>query len=76
MTSRTIGLMSQKKYGLGKSNQRGQELLQFCAINGLSVANTLFSKKEKSSMDLTRQDPQSNRLYHHSGKMEAKAKAR
>ena len=35
------------KYGLGNSNQRGQELLQFCAINGLTVSNTLFRHSMK-----------------------------
>jgi len=34
------------KYGFGKHNQRGFNLLQFCAINSLVIANTIFNHKE------------------------------
>ena len=30
------------KYGLGQANDRGSQLLQFCAINNLVISNTLF----------------------------------
>ena len=35
------------RYGLGKPNERGLELLQFCAINDLAITNTLFSHSTK-----------------------------
>jgi len=34
------------KYGIGTHNQRGSNLLQFCAINDLIIANTIFKHKE------------------------------
>ena len=29
-------------YGLGDQNERGANLLEFCSVNNLAVANTLF----------------------------------
>ena len=34
------------KHGLGKSNEAGEELLEFCATNQLTIMNTWFKKKE------------------------------
>ena len=34
-------------FGLGTANERGQKLLQFCAINELVITNTLFRHSEK-----------------------------
>ena len=34
-------------YGAGKHNERGVKLLQFCAINNLFIANTIFKHKER-----------------------------
>ena len=63
------------KYGLGKKNDRGQLLLQFCAINNLVITNTIFKHKAnrcitwfspdgvtKNQIDyiITRQDWKSN----------------
>ena len=33
-------------YGAGEHNERGVKLLQFCAINNLFIANTIFKHKE------------------------------
>ena len=38
--SRTIG-----RYGLTRRNHAGEELLQFCELNQLTVLNTCFQKK-------------------------------
>ena len=35
------------RYGLGKTSDRGSQLLQFCAINGLVITNTLFRHSSK-----------------------------
>jgi len=35
------------RYGLGKANERGLQLLQFCAINNLVISNTLYRHSEK-----------------------------
>lgn len=35
------------KYGLGTSNERGNNLLQFCSINNLVITNTIFRHKNK-----------------------------
>ena len=32
-------------YGLGKRNEQGERLLQFCAINNLAIMNTMFKHK-------------------------------
>ena len=32
------------KFGLGKQNIRGEDLLKFCSSNNLTIANTLFQK--------------------------------
>ncbi len=39
------------RYGLGEANDRGLQLLQFCAINDLVISNTLFrhSKKRRAT---------------------------
>ena len=39
------------RYGLGEVNDRGLQLLQFCAINNLVISNTLFrhSKKRRAT---------------------------
>ena len=34
------------KFGLGEMNERGLELLQFCAINNVTITNTLFKHSE------------------------------
>ena len=34
-------------YGAGEHNERGVKLLQFCAINNLFIANTIFKYKER-----------------------------
>jgi hypothetical protein len=34
------------KFGLGNMNERGENLLQFCAINNLAISNTLFQHSE------------------------------
>ena len=34
-------------YGAGKHNERGVKLLQFCAINNLFIAKTIFKHEEK-----------------------------
>ena len=31
--------------GIGKINEAGEELLSFCALNGLTIMNTHFQKK-------------------------------
>ena len=36
------------KFDLGIGNERGERLLQFCAINGLTVVNTLYKHKKMS----------------------------
>ena len=33
-------------FGLGEMNERGLELLQFCAINNVTITNTLFKHSE------------------------------
>ena len=33
------------RYGLGKENERGERLLNFCSVNNLVITNTLFEKK-------------------------------
>ena len=33
------------KYGLDERNEAGEELIQFCALNQLTVMNTWFQKK-------------------------------
>ena len=35
------------KYGLGKRNERGERLIEFCTKNKLVVANTLFKKHKR-----------------------------
>ena len=34
------------KHGVGKTNEAGTSLLTFCALNGLTVMNTWFEKKD------------------------------
>ena len=33
------------KFGLGNGNERGERMLQFCAINNLCIVNTLYKHK-------------------------------
>jgi exonuclease III len=40
--SKSIG-----KYGLGKTNDRGETLIQFCERNDMSIANTLFKQPKR-----------------------------
>ncbi len=42
-TAGTIG-----KFGYGKSNLRGEQLINFCGINNLVIANTLFKQKKEN----------------------------
>ena len=35
------------RFGLGKSKERGSQLLQFCTINGLVITNILFCHSPK-----------------------------
>ena len=46
------------RYGLGEVNDRGLQLLQFCAINNLVISNTLFrhSKKRRATWVSTNGD--------------------
>ena len=34
------------KFGLGESNDRGERLLNFCALNNLCITNTFFKQKK------------------------------
>ena len=36
------------KFGYGRSNSRGDQLLNFCGINNLVIANTLFKQKKEN----------------------------
>ena len=40
------------KFSLGECNERGEKLLNFCATNGLFLANTCF-KQSKTSREWT-----------------------
>ena len=40
------GLQKWENFGLGTVKERGERLLQFCAINGLTVVNTLYKHKK------------------------------
>ena len=41
------------RYGIGQENDRGNTWQQFCAINQLTLSNTLYTNKpEESHMDL------------------------
>ena len=43
------------KFGLGKQNEAGQSLIQFCQENALVITNTLFQQhKRRLHMDITR----------------------
>ena len=44
------------KFGYGNSNARGEQLLNFCGINDLVIANTLF-KQGKESRSWTWESP-------------------
>ena len=35
-------------YGLGKINDRGEKLLNFCAVNDMCICNTMFKQKKPS----------------------------
>src|SRR5438876_272008 len=36
-----------RKFGLGKRNERGERLVEFCKINGLVVTNTWFEQERR-----------------------------
>ncbi|XP_072037122.1 craniofacial development protein 2-like [Amphiura filiformis] len=36
------------KHGYGEVNQRGEKLLNFCAVNDLCISNTIFKQKKDS----------------------------
>ena len=42
------------KFGLGKWNEAGQRLREFCQENGPVIANTLFQQHKTLHMDITR----------------------
>ena len=43
------------KFGLGIRNEAGQRLIEFCQVNKLVIANTLFQQhKRRLHMDITR----------------------
>ena len=43
------------KFGLGKQNEAGQRLIEFCQENALVIAKTLFQQhKRRLHMDITR----------------------
>ena len=43
------------KFGLGRQNEAGQRLIEFCQENALVIANTLFQQHEKTlHVDITR----------------------
>ena len=44
------------KFGLGDSNDRGTELLQFCALNKLVIANTVFNHSKLRRVTWTSPD--------------------
>jgi hypothetical protein len=44
------------KHGYGQVNDRGEKLLNFCAVNDLSISNTMF-KQSKSSRQWTWESP-------------------
>ena len=44
------------KFGFGNHNPRGLNLLQFCAINNLIIANTIFKHNEKRRYTWTSTD--------------------
>ena len=43
-------------YGYGNTNERGEKLLNFCAVNDLSISNTMF-KQKKASRQWTWESP-------------------
>ncbi|XP_038055161.1 craniofacial development protein 2-like [Patiria miniata] len=47
------------KFGLGDANDRGERLLNFCALNDLCISNTLF-KQKKDSREWTWESPDGN----------------
>ena len=66
----TPGITS--KFGLGMWNEAGQRLEEFCQVNALVIANTLFQQhKRRLHMDITRwSTPKSDWLYSMQPKME------
>ena len=38
------------RFGIGNANDRGERLLQFCALNSLCIANTLYKQRNKSRL--------------------------
>jgi len=57
------------KHGYGQMNQRGEKLLNFCAVNDLYITNTMFKQKKGfKAMDMgvaRPQNPQQDRLCYH-----------
>ena len=43
-----------RKFGLGVQNEAEQRLTEFCQENALFIANTLFQRKRRLHMDVTR----------------------
>ena len=41
------------KFGLGVQNESGQRLIEFCEVNTLVIANTLFQQHKTLHMDIT-----------------------
>ena len=41
------------KFGLGVQNESGQRLIEFCKVNTLVIANTLFQQHKTLHMDIT-----------------------
>ena len=46
------------KFGLGRRNEAGQRLIEFCQENALVIANTLFQQHKRSLYTQTSQDGQ------------------
>ena len=66
----TPGITS--KFGLGMWNEAGQRLEEFCQVNALVIANTLFQQHKRTlHMHITRwSTPKSDWLYSMQPKME------
>ena len=42
------------KFDLGVQNEAGQRLIEFCQVNTLIIASTLFTQEKTLHMDITR----------------------
>ena len=49
------------KFGLGKHNEAGQSLIEFCQENALIIANTLFQQHRRQLYTWTSPDGQSKK---------------